>query len=333
MATIYQVSELAEVSLATVSRVINNSGKVSPKTRDKVLAAMKELGYQPNNIAQSLASKRSNSVGILIPELYGPFFSLLLASMEDELREAGKHVIITAGHSDAERERSSIEFLRSRRCDALIVHAYALTDEDLLEIASGDIPVVLLTRKIEEIADRCICLDNEQGGYLAAKAVLDLGHRQTAYISGPIWKIDAEERMRGHKRALAEFGVEYDKRLVFEGDYQEPSGHRGMQELLRRGVPFTAVVCANDEMAAGAMDVARRRGFNIPEDMTVIGFDDVFFTRYLNPKLSSVSYSIEDMGRMAARVVLRDVYGESDIDIRNEFQPRVVMRESVAPPS
>ena len=333
MATIYQVSELAGVSLATVSRVMNDSDKVSAKTRDKVLAAMKELGYRPNTIAQSLASSRSNSVGILIPELYGPFFGIILSSIEEELRNAGKHVIITAGHSEPERERSSIEFLLSRRCDALILHAYALDDEYLRNLVKGPVPVVLLTRTLPEISNRCFTLDNVLGGYLAAQAVIEDGHRKIAYITGPLWKMDARDRLEGHKRALAEAGISFDEELTYEGTYQESSGNQGMVELLNRGNPFTAVVCANDEMAAGAMDVARKQGFNIPDDMSVIGFDNVYFTRYLHPKLSSISYSIDGMGRMAARCVLKEVYGESELDIQNEFIPSLVRRESTTAPN
>jgi len=154
MATIYEVSELAGVSLATVSRVMNNSDKVSLKTRKKVESAMSELGYRPSSIAQSLATKRSNSVGILIPELHGPFFGVMLSSIEAELRTAGKHVIITAGHSDQADERASIEFLLSRNCDALILHVYSVSDEYLIELSKGPVPVFLLNRFITEIADQ-----------------------------------------------------------------------------------------------------------------------------------------------------------------------------------
>ena len=258
---------------------------------------------------------------------------IILSSIEEELRNAGKHVIITAGHSEPERERSSIEFLLSRRCDALILHAYALDDEYLRNLVKGPVPVVLLTRTLPEISNRCFTLDNVLGGYLAAQAVIEDGHRKIAYITGPLWKMDARDRLEGHKRALAEAGISFDEELTYEGTYQESSGNQGMVELLNRGNPFTAVVCANDEMAAGAMDVARKQGFNIPDDMSVIGFDNVYFTRYLHPKLSSISYSIDGMGRMAARCVLKEVYGESELDIQNEFIPSLVRRESTTAPN
>ena len=284
MATIYEVSKLAGVSLATVSRVMNNSGKVTVKTREKVLTAIAELGYRPNALAQSLASKKSNSVGILIPELYGPFFGIMLSSIEKELRDAGKRVVITAGHSDETKERDCIEFLLGSSCDALILHVYSVPDRFLIGLNDGHVPIALLNRYIPELADRCINLDNEHGGYIAAKCLLELGHTKFAYVSGPHWKADSFRRLEGHKRALAEFGIEMDEKLFFEGDFEEASGRQAMKHFLQQDVPFSAVVCANDEMAAGAMDTARSQGLAIPEDISFIGFDNVDFTAFPPPK-------------------------------------------------
>lgn len=328
MATIYEVSELAGVSLATVSRVINNSGKVRSVTRKKVEAAMRELGYRPNSIAQSLASNRSNSVGVLVPELHGPFFGTMLSCIEEELRGAGKHVIITAGHSDEDHEKESIEFLASRRCDALILHVYAISDEYILSLREKSVPIVVIGRRIAEMENHCIDIDNEYGSYLATKAQIELGHRQLAYISGPLWKSDGKERLAGFKRALEEYGIPFQRGLLAEGDYEETSGRQCMKRLLQQDLPFSALVCANDEMAAGAIVMARQRGLSIPDDLSVIGFDNVFFTRYMHPQLSTVDYPIDEMGRMAARCVLRDVYGKHGLDVRNRFEPALVRRGS-----
>lgn len=329
MTTIYEVSKLAGVSLATVSRVINDSGKVTPKTREKVLAAIAELGYRPNSMAQSLASRRSNSVGILIPELHGPFFGVLLSSVEKELRDAGKRVIITAGHSDESKERDCIEFLLGSSCDALILHVYSVPHDYLVELNKGPVPIIILNNYVPELADNCIFLDNEHGGYIATKALLDNGHRSLAYISGPSWKTDSFKRLSGHKRALKEYGLEINEHLIAEGDFEEASGRSAMKHLLSLDIPFTAVVCANDEMAAGAMDAAREKGLSVPDDISVMGYDNVSFTRYLHPKLSSIGCRISEMGRMAARCVLKTAYGQTDPDIQNTFKPRLVLRESV----
>lgn len=329
MATIYEVSRLAGVSLATVSRVMNNSGRVRPETREKVEAAMRELGYRPNSIAQSLASNRSNAVGVLVPELHGPFFSVMLSSIEEELRAAGKHVIITAGHSDEGVEKDSIQFLVSRQCDALILHVYAVSDDYLLEQAAGPVPIALIGRDLQEMSGRCFSVDNEQGGYLATRALIELGHRELACLAGPLWKSDAKSRLAGYRRALAEYGLDFDQELLAEGNYQEASGRQAMERLLRAGHPFSGLVCGNDEMAAGAIAVAREQGMTIPDDLSVIGFDNVFFTRYMHPALSTINYPIGEIGRMAARSVLLDIYGKSGLEIQNRFQPSLVRRASI----
>ena len=329
--TIYEVSKLAGVSLATVSRVMNNSGKVSPATRKKVEDAMKQLGYRPNSAAQSLASNRSNIVGVIVPVFYGPFYGEMLAGVEAELRKANKHLIITSGDSQEAGEKDGVEFLLSRSCDALILRLDAVSDAFLVDLAKKDpTPFVVLDRHIPEIEDQCIYLDNELGGYLATRAVLVLGHRRVAYISGPHWKADAEARLRGHIRALEEFGIEFDPGLLYEGNFQETGGNRGMQHLLQTGKRFSAVVCANDEMAAGAFGVARERGMLIPDDISFMGFDNVFFTPYFRPRLSTVTNPVREMGEMAARWILKEVYGQEDLEIQFRYEPEVVNRASVA---
>lgn len=329
MATIYEVSKLAGVSLATVSRVMNDSDKVTSKTRLKVESAIKQLGYRPNSFAQSLASNRSNSVGVLVPMFSGSFFGNMLAGIETEIREAGKHVIMTAGHSDEVSEVAGIEFLLSRNCDALILRVDAVSDDYLIKLNKGPVPVVLLDRLVPEMAEHCIYLDNELGGYLATKAVLVLGHKKVAYISGPLWKTDAQDRLSGHKRALSEFGLSFDPKTLFEGNFQEDGGYRGMEHLLQMGFRFSAVICASDEMAAGALGVARERDLVIPDDVSVMGFDNVFFTRYFRPKLSTVNNPVSEMGQMAARCVLKNVYDRKDLKIQHIFEPELVMRSSI----
>ncbi|NVK24567.1 MAG: LacI family DNA-binding transcriptional regulator [Gammaproteobacteria bacterium] len=330
MATIYEVSELAGVSLATVSRVMNNNGKVSQKTRDKVLDAMSKLGYRPNSSAQSLASNRTNSVGVLIPELKGPFFGQLMAGVEEQLRKANKHVIITAGHSEEHSEKDGIEFLLSRNCDAIIVHVEAVSDDYLIELSRGTVPIVIINRYVEAIADKCIYLDNKIGGYLAAKTLLGKGHKNIAYISGPKWKEDSNERIFGHKAALEEAGIEFDEDLLYVGSYVHESGSIGLTELLHKNKKFTALVCSNDEMASGAMSTARKLGYDLPNDLSVIGFDNIIYSSYLFPTLTTINYPVMTMAKMAVDMVLRDVYEHHKLKISNVFSPKLVERNSVA---
>ena len=328
MATIYEVSKLVGVSVATVSRVINGSGRVSDKTREKVHAAMAALDYRPNSIAQSLASNRSNCVGILVPQVHGPVFAAMLSEIEEELRNAGKFTIFATGLSDDIKEREAIRFLISRNCDALIMHIDALTDVFIREQMDTALPFVIMNRVVPGLEEKCISLDNERGGFDATRMLLEMGHRRIAYISGPLAWVDASARLDGHKRALAAYGQAFDDRLLVESNFKEFGGSEAMSKLLSRDPSFSAVVCANDEMAAGAMDAIRARGLSIPDDVSIVGFDNAPLSRYLYPKLTTVNYPIAEMGRMAARWVLRNVYKDSDAEIRHVFRPTLVPRAS-----
>ncbi|MBQ4833170.1 LacI family DNA-binding transcriptional regulator [Pseudoalteromonas sp. MMG010] len=330
MATIYQVSELAGVSLATVSRVMNKNTRVSDKTKQKVLDAMEQLGYRPNSIAQSLASNRTNSVGILVSELQGPFFGQMMASIESSLRAAGKHVIITAGHSNEQKEKEGIDFLISRNCDAIIMHVEALSDEYLIELSKGKTPLYFVNRHIETLKNQCISLDNQVGGYLATKAMIDLGHKNIAYISGPQFKSDARNRYTGHQHALAEHNIQFNEQLFYHGDFKETSGSNGLKHFIDNKFSFSAVVCANDEMASGAMKYAREHGYSLPNDLSVIGFDNVIFANYLYPTLATIDNPVSKMGEMAAKLVLKDVYLHKIEQIQRVFEPTLLTRDSIA---
>lgn len=329
MATIYEVSELAGVSLATVSRVMNKNAGVSEKTRKKVLDAMDKLGYRPNAIAQSLASNRSNSIGILVSELGTDFYGTMMSGIETHLRSVEKSAIVTAGHDKEAEEREGIEFLISRRCDGLILHVEAVSDDYLIELSKGPVPFILLNHYIPEIAENCITLDNELGGYLATKMALDNGHKEIAYISGPLWKGDAQHRLSGFKRALTEFGIDFDSGLMYEGDYKEASGTEGMKYFLDSGKKFTTVICANDQMASGAMITAKEAGVELPDDVSFVGFDNITLSRFLYPRLSTVIYPVYEMGLMAAKAVLNLTYKQFNYPIQNLFEPEIKPRDSV----
>ncbi|AWL11385.1 HTH-type transcriptional regulator GalR [Saliniradius amylolyticus] len=328
MATIYEVSQLAGVSLATVSRVMNGNDNVREKTKQKVLAAMKELDYRPSSVAQSLASNRTNSVGILVSELHGPFYGDMMSGIETKLRRHKKHTIIAAGHSQKKSEKEGIEFLVSRNCDALILHVEAVSDQYLKELAKNT-PIVLINRIVPGLEEQCISLNNYMGGQQAAHSMVENGHQNIGYISGPLWKQDAKERLAGLQDILIQRGCPIADDHIYEGDYQEQGGFLGAKALLERYPQLSALVCANDEMAAGAMNAIREMGKSIPDDVSVFGFDNMLFAQYLFPKLSTIDYPIREMGKMAARLVLKEVYNIDSGKISRLFEPRCIERQSV----
>ncbi|WP_432455628.1 MULTISPECIES: LacI family DNA-binding transcriptional regulator [unclassified Agarivorans] len=331
MATIREVSELANVSQATVSRVINGNKKVSETTRVRVEAAMRDLGYRPNSFAQALASSRSTSIGMVVSSLSGPFFGPIMHEVEQELRANGHHLVATSGDDIEEREREAIGFLLSRQVDALILHVTMIGDDELIEISKQGRPLVLINRFVPELANSCIFLDNELGGYLATKHLLDLGHRSVACICGPMNKQDSRDRVQGYRIALAEQKVAFDPNLVAEGSYDEDGGLAPARKLIQRDVNFTAVFCGNDNIALGVYDVLAEQRKQVGKDVSVVGYDDVLLSRYLRPKLTTVHFPVVEMGKAAARLVLKKISGKGDMEAI-ELTPELVVRESTAQP-
>ncbi|TCS43936.1 LacI family DNA-binding transcriptional regulator [Reinekea marinisedimentorum] len=332
MATIREVSKFANVSVATVSRVINGNKWVSDATRDKVLAAMKELGYKPNSFARSLATNKSHTIGMVIGDLSGPFFGKLMNEAEQEIRNAGKHLIITSGHDTVESERDAIDFLLQRRVDALILHLDVLPDQDIIDIADNSgVPLILVNRLVPELINSSISLDNELGGYLAVKHLTDLGHTQIATITGPLYKADARARLSGYRRALEEAGIAYDERLVVESDFQEEGGIAPVERLYRRKVKFSALFIQNDHMAFGAMNTLKGRGVNIPEEVSIVGYDDMVMARYVEPALTTVAVPVAEFGKLSAQMALK-LSANEPADVQNlRFVPELVVRSSTAP--
>ncbi|MCY7294789.1 LacI family DNA-binding transcriptional regulator [Alteromonas sp. a30] len=327
MTTIYKVAERAGVSLSTVSRVLNGRKTVNEALRLKVEQAMKELDYRPNSLARSLASNRSDSIGVVVSELSTPFFGEMLQSIETTLRECNKHVIITVGHNDLAQEKEAVEFLISRNCDALILQVGALDDAYIQELNQNRLPVSLVNRCVEGLEEACFTLDNETGGYLCTKHLLEQGHTEIAYISGPSDKTDAMQRFKGHKRALEEAGITFSEALYYEGSYQEEDGEAGLIHLLESNKHFTALVCGNDWMASGAIRCARARGIQVPQALSVVGFDNIVVARHVFPTLTTINHPIADMGKMAAKYVINKVYSGENM-IQNLFAPSLVIRDS-----
>ena len=330
MATIYEVSKLAGVSLATVSRVVNNSAKVRESTRIKVEAAMKELGFRPNAIARSLATNRTDTVGIVISELDGPFYGPMMTNIEAKFRAANIHAIFTAGHSDEESEKNAIQFLLARRVDALILHVESVTDSYLEQVAKEGVPIVVIGRQVDSETVASVDLDNELGGYLAAKAVIAAGHRNIAYISGPSWKVDANQRLDGHRRALAEAGLPWSESNLYEGDYLAPTGYDCADRALRQNPDYSAIVCANDEMASGVLLKLREQGISVPRQISVVGFDNVTHAKYLFPALTTIDHPIGEMASYAANWVLSASYNQNAVELKSVVEPTLVERESLA---
>ncbi|SPJ32079.1 LacI family DNA-binding transcriptional regulator [Kushneria phyllosphaerae] len=330
MPTIREVAAYASVSAATVSRVMKGEVPVNAETRGRVEAAIAALGYAPNAFARSLASNRMGGVGLVISHLAGPFMGRVMMTLEATLRRANVSLLVASGGGEAGREQEAVDFLLGRRCDGLIVHADALSDAMLATLAATT-PLVVFNRRVLEIDAHCIYLDNECGGYLATRHLLDQGHRHIACLTGPLRQQDAAGRLAGYQRALKERGIQVDEQAILEGDFTERSGEQGMAALLARAAPITAVVAGNDDMALGAMTILRARGVAIPQTLSLVGYDNEACARHVMPALTTVHAPLEEMAQEAAERLLKLVAGAS-LPAPTPFMPTLIERETVGPP-
>ena len=328
MSTIKEVAERARVSKATVSRVINGSAPVNSQTKRRVLDTIKELDFQPDSLAKALATKRSRGIGVTINDLASPFYGAVLKGVESILETEGMHLLVSSGHAEGFAERQAVDFLKQRRSDALIIQADATPEAELTQWASQDIPVVIFGQYLSDVAERCIYLDSEAGGYMATQHLIDCGHTRIAHITGPLSIHDSRARLQGYCRALEVAGIAFDKDLVSEGDFREEGGQWATQQLLKRDLEFTALFVANDQMAVGSLETLSEADLSVPGDISVIGFDDIVFAKYLTPKLTTVRQPLFEMGQAAARLAL-DLLENKKTEVKGKFEPELIIRQSV----
>ncbi|MGL5226046.1 MAG: substrate-binding domain-containing protein [Aeromonas sp.] len=331
MSTIKDVARLAEVSVATVSRVLNNSPKASAAARSAVLTAMAALDYTPNANARALANQSCDTFGVVVGDVADPFFGALVKGVGTVATEQGLHLLVGNGLHTALGEREAIELLIARRCEGLVVHSKALTDDELLQYAQRIPGMVLINRDIPALEGRCIALNNQQGATLATRHMLGQGHTQIAYLGSNQPIEDASSRLIGYQDALFEAGIAANSELIEYAKPNEEGGEHAMLNLLAKGVPLTAIVTHNDAMAAGALSVLADNGVRVPEEVSVIGFDDIIYARYLRPKLTTMRYPIELMAAQAARLSLALIRGEPLSPQSRIYSPILINRQSVAP--
>ncbi|MCW4149865.1 LacI family DNA-binding transcriptional regulator [Halomonas sp. 18H] len=330
MSTIKEVANLARVSPATVSRVMNGEVPVAQQTRQRVEDAMRHLGYRPNSFARSLASNRSDCIGLVISHLAGPFMGTLMVNLEERLRLNQKSLLVASGHDELQREQDSIDFLMSRRCDGLLIQSDRLSDETLISLAA-EIPLIVINRRVPGLEAQCSHVDNRQGSYLATQHLIHNGHRHIACITGPLWKQDAAQRLAGYHQAMEEAGLAIDETAIIEGDWQERSGSHAVCTLRERGIPFTALTVGNDDMAIGAMLQMQEWGWRIPEDVSLVGFDDEVYAHFVTPGLTSVHVPVDHMAQSASAQLLSLLNGKP-WEGQRCFMTHLVERGTVVPP-
>jgi LacI family transcriptional regulator len=325
--TLEMVAQLAGVSPSTVSRILNGTAVVSDDKKRAVDAAISELGFVPNPVARGLAGGRTFSIGVITQAIDSPFYGAALRGIEDVLDPAGYSPLFVSGHWDADKEARCVDMLRSRRVDGIIVLTGRLSDQALKTCAKS-LPVVVTGRTLKAPGLFALNFDNFEGGKLATQHLIALGHKLIAFIAGAPGHPDSEERMRGYLSALESAGIAYNPELTVSGEYHEGSGLSAVNLLLKGAQPFTAIFAANDQMANGAALGLYRSGKRVPQDISLVGFDDLPMSSYATPPLSTVHHPSQELGRLAALAMLELLAGQKPkIDMP---LPRLIARESSA---
>lgn len=328
-ATIKDVAAKAGVSISTVSKVISGNYPVSEKTRKKVLKVIKELNYQPNLTARSLVLKKTHTIGVVLPDIHGEFFSEIIKGIDKKAREFGYHVLLTSSHSDLKELDEVLISLLNGRVDGLIIMNPTLKSVYVESRLLRKVPLVLLNCCGEIQNADVILIDNYAGAYNLTKHLIKHGHKKIAVITGPSDNLDSIERLRGYKDALRESGIEPSPELEFQGDFTESSGYEIMKTILSLPDKPTAVFALNDDMAIGAIQYSKKAGIRIPSDIAIAGFDDIPMASYIHPSLTSVHVPIDRAGILAAEKLFERIEKGSQAKFTKVvLETTLVVRES-----
>ncbi|MBP1647208.1 MAG: LacI family transcriptional regulator [Bacteroidetes bacterium] len=303
MSTIKEVAKRAGVSTATVSRVFNNTGAVDDDTRDRVKLVATELRYIPSALGRSLSTRRTDSIGLLLPDLFGEFFSEVIRGSDQTAQQHKYHLLVSSSHNNREEIAAALKMMRGR-VDGLVVMSPHIDAQTLNANLPHNHPVVLLNCHVEGNTFDSLNIDNVRGARQMVDHLISHGHRRVAIIKGTEHNIDAEERLAGYSEAMIKGGGENDGALQFPGDFSEASGYDAVKMIMELTPRPTAIFASNDSMAIGALSALRDSGIQVPQDMALAGFDDVPIAAYLTPSLTSVRVGIHRLGTLAIERVL-----------------------------
>jgi LacI family transcriptional regulator len=340
MSTIKDVARQAGVSITTVSHVINETRFVSEKLTQKVYDAMSDLNYRPNIIARSLRSGRTKTIGLVIPDISNPYFADFSRRIEDKGYEYGYNVILCNTDENLAKEERYVDGLISKQVDGLIFFSSGVNKSFKDNPNKGDIPIVVTDRESEGIASDVVLIDNYQGGYEATSYLISIGHRRIACISGPSMVRPSAQRVDGYLKALDEAGIPFDDALLRMGDFRYYGGEEQMKIIMKLPEPPTAVFACNDMMALGAIRTIREAGCSVPDDYSIVGFDNTPLSKYVSPQLTTISQPVKEMADLAVELLIEKIKIREDQKHKKELLPEykrivldteLVIRESCAP--
>ncbi|MBS7527517.1 LacI family DNA-binding transcriptional regulator [Fusibacter paucivorans] len=332
--TIKDIAEYTGFSVTTISLVLNGKGtKIPEKTKQIIFKAVEDLDYRPNQIAVGLVKKRTNTIGLIISDIRNVFFSNLAKGIEDECRRNGWNLVLCNTNDMHERDMAYIRVLADKGVDGILYAMSIDSDhekamESLTLMDSIKIPYIMIDRTFRQKCCHYVVTDHEVGGYLATKHLTDLGHRRIACVTGPLHLDDSKFRLDGYRRALEEASIPYDPALIYEGDYTVEGGREGINKLLSE--TFTAVFAFNDMSAYGVYNVLKANGYNIPDDISLVGYDNIFFSELLDTPLTTIHQPIYEVGIEATKRLI-EMNEKKPIDkLERVIEPYLVVRKSTS---
>jgi DNA-binding LacI/PurR family transcriptional regulator len=311
--SIKDIARLARVSHPTVSRALQNSPLVNPATAAKIRKIAEAAGYRPSAVARGLVTRRTRTVGLVVTTVADPFAGEVACGIEQAAHDHGYAVFLANSNADAEHERKVVQALAERRVDGIIVTSSRVGSDYLPMLAQLNVPMVLVNDQYPGEFVHSVMIANEEGSRAATDHLIELGHRRIAYVGDRSGYQTDTERLEGYKQALAEAGIEFASELVVLGDGRPEGALAAVDGLMKIADPPTAVCCYNDMTALGAMRAIRARALRVPEDVSVTGFDDLFFSEYLEPPLTTVRQPMRRMGEMAMENLLKLMAGEESV--------------------
>ena len=321
MVTVHDVARHAGVSIATVSRALNDRSRVSVGTRERVLEIARQIGYQPNDLARSLAGMATQTIALLLPDITNPFFPELVKGVQTLADERGHLLLLCHNADDAAKARSDIAMLRRKKVDGILLVAGTLKGRGIAD-ATRDIPTVVLDRRVPGLRSDLVTVDHRRGARQAVEHLLELGHTRIAHVTGPPGISSSKERQAGWQEALRAAGIEPEPGLVVPGTFLKEGGYAAGRALVERGVDFTAAFAANDMSAVGLLKSLKEAGRRVPDDVSVVGFDGIHLAEYTAPALTTVAQPIFDLGWRAAELLL------DRLETGGSEQPKTVVLET-----
>ena len=325
--TIYDVAKEANVSIATVSKVINNNGRISEKTRRKVKEIMLELDYRPNMIASALMGKQTKTIGLLIPDFSNPFFSELAKSIEDRGHELDYNLVICNTDYDPEKESNYLSLLKQKQVDGFILASGFENLDEVEQQIVDDIPIVIVARDFPMFSVNAVALDDFMGGYLAAEYLIELGHENIGVVARDLYS--NRERLRGFNYVLEEKGLKLNTNFQYIKEADHIKAGRKMMEIYSDSEqPPTAIFACNDLLAAGVIQYAKEIDLRVPEDLSIIGFDNTSIASIIEPGLTTIAQPIQGMGKEVMDLIISIIKGEREDKSRITMLPSLVKRNS-----